>query len=123
MFVRTFGGTTKRVDSDGQRKFVLGGLKRCSDIIYLFDKAPWMPSYKQEQFKRWKEILRLLQAQEHFTQEGIVKLLDLSYGLAEKGSRLYSKDQYLEWGLAWLNNPKRQKRVPRGNKSTNNPNQ
>jgi hypothetical protein len=37
----------------------------------------------------------------------------LTYGLAEKGTRLYTKEQYLEWGLAWLKNPNRQKRKPR----------
>lgn len=30
-----------------------------------------------------------------------------------KGTRLYTKEQYLEWGLAWLKNPNRQKRKPR----------
>lgn len=112
-FANTFNGTTKIVDSKGQCKFVLSGIKKCLSILPFFENAPWMPSYKKEQFSRWKEALRLLEAQEHFTEEGIRKLLDLTYGLAEKGTRLYTKEQYLEWGLAWLKNPNRQKRKPR----------
>jgi hypothetical protein len=65
-------------------------------------------------FERWKESILLLNHQEHFTEQGIRRLLDLTYGLAEKGSRQYTKEQYLEWGLEWLNNPNRQKRRPRG---------
>ena len=113
-FANKFGGVTKPVDSEGQIKFALTGIKKCSTIVPLFEKAPWMPYYKQEQFERWKASLTLLTNQEHFTQEGIVRLLDLTYGLAEKGGRKYSKEQYLEWGLAWLNNSSRQKRRPRG---------
>ena len=73
-----------------------------------------MPEYKKEQFSRWKKSILLLKAQKHFTEEGIRELLDLTYGLAEKGARIYTKDQYLEWGLAWVNDPSRQKRQPRG---------
>lgn len=121
-FATTFGGVIKSVDSRGQCKFVVSGLSKCLDIIPLFENAPWMPCYKQEQFNRWKEALRLLEAQEHYSEEGIIKLLDLTYGLAEKGSRKYTKEQYLAWGLNWLNNPNRQKRAPRGRKPTE-PNQ
>ena len=85
----------------------------------LFDKAPWMPAYKLDQDERWKQSIYLIRDQQHFTEKGIQKLLDLTYGLAEKGTRAYSKQQYFlkEWGLAWLNNPTRQKREPRGQKS------
>lgn len=113
-FQRTFGGLTKPVDKAGQRKFVLSGVEKCLSVIPLFENSPWMPFYKQEQFNRWRDALLLLKAQEHFTEKGISKLLDLTYGLAEKGSRKYTKDQYLEWGLAWVNDPNRQKRAPRG---------
>jgi hypothetical protein len=113
-FANKYGGVTKPVDSEGQIKFVLSGIRKCSTIVPLFENAPWMPNYKQEQFERWKASLTLLNNQEHFTQEGIVRLLDLTYGLAEKGGRKYSKEQYLEWGLAWLNKSSRQKRKPRG---------
>nr|AAL34365.1 putative protein [Chlamydomonas frankii] len=116
-FVRTLGGSTKSVDNLGQRKFVVSGLTKCLDVLPLFEKASWMPSYKQKQFKRWKDVLRLLEAQEHFTKKGIIRLVNLTYDLAEKGGRKYTKDQYLEWGLAWLNDPNRQKRSPRGKNS------
>nr|AAL34372.1 putative protein [Chlamydomonas komma] len=112
-FVRTFGGTTKDVDKKGQRKFVLSGIQQCFGILYLFTNAPWMPAYKAEQFTRWRDSINLLVAQEHFTEQGIRRLLDLSYGLAEKGGRKYTKEEYLAWGSAWLNNPARQRRTPR----------
>lgn len=121
-FRYTFNGTTKSVDEKGQRKFVLSGVRKCASILPLFERATWMPSYKKEQFKRWRDSILLLEAQEHFSEEGIRKLLDLTYGLAEKGQRKFTKEQYLEWGLEWLNNPNRQKRKPRGEKPTE-PNQ
>ena len=113
-FVNTYGGLTKRVDAKGQRKYVLSGIDKSFNMIYLFDNAPWMPEYKKEQFSRWKESILLLKAKKHFTEEGIRKLLDLSYDLAEKGARQYEKEQYLEWGLAWLN---RSGRMRRGSQS------
>jgi hypothetical protein len=111
-FANKYGGTTKKVDAKGQIKYVLSGIDNCLSVLELFDNAQWMPQYKEEQFHRWKESLILLKNKEHFTKEGIVRLLDLTYGLAEKGGRKYSKEQYLEWGLAWLDNPSRQKRKP-----------
>ena len=114
VFARIFDGTIKPVDDKGQLKFVLGGIGKCLKIIPFFENAPWMPHYKEEQFNRWKQALLLLEAQEHFTEEGIHKLLDLTYGYAEKGGRKYPKEQYLAWALAWLNDPSRQKRKPRG---------
>jgi hypothetical protein len=112
-FANKYGGVTKKVDAQGQIKFVVSGIRKCSSIVSLFEKAPWLPEYKQDQFDRWKASCTLLENKEHFTEEGIVRLLDLSYGLAEKGGRKYSKEQYLEWGLAWLYNPSRQKRSRR----------
>jgi hypothetical protein len=112
-FANAFNGKTVRVDAKGQIKFVLSGVEKCLSILPLFDRALWMPEYKKEQYERWKTSINLIYNQEHFTQEGIVRLLDLTYGLAEKGGRKYPKEQYLEWGLAWLNNPTRQKRKPR----------
>lgn len=116
-FSNVFNGRTVKVDAGGQIKFVLSGVKKCLTILPLFDKAVWMPEYKKEQYERWKKSLYLINSQEHFTEEGIRRLLDLSYDLAEKGGRKYSKEQYLEWGLAWLNSPNRQKRKPRGKDS------
>jgi hypothetical protein len=117
-FANKYGGITKKVDAAGQIKFVLSGIKKCSSVVTLFENSPWVPQYKQEQFERWKTSLTLLKNQEHFTEEGIVRLLDFTYGLAEKGARKYSKEQYLEWGCAWLNNSSRQKRKPRENTSS-----
>lgn len=114
-FANKYGGVTKRVDAQGQMKFVASGIGKCLSIVELFEKAPWLPEYKQDQFDRWKASLTLLNNKEHFTEEGIVRLLDYSYGLAEKGGRKYPKEQYLAWALAWLHNPSRQKRKPRGN--------
>lgn len=114
-FANKYGGVIKKVDVRGQIKFVVSGIEKCLSIVELFEKAPWLPEYKQDQFDRWKASLILLKNQEHFTENGIVRLLDLIYGFAEKGGRKYSKEQYLEWGLAWLNNPSRQKRTSRRN--------
>jgi hypothetical protein len=114
LFENQFDGTTKPVDNKGQRKFALTGINKCLKILPFFENASWMPEYKKEQFSRWKKSILLLKAQKHFTEEGIRELLDLTYGLAEKGARIYTKDQYLEWGLAWVNDPSRQKRQPRG---------
>lgn len=116
-FANKFSGNTKPVDADGQIKASVSGIKKCKLIVKFFERAPWMPQYKQEQFQRWKKSIILLQNQEHFTEEGIIRLLDLTYGLAEKGGRKYPKTKYLEWGLLWLNNPTRQKRKPRGKQS------
>jgi hypothetical protein len=107
-----FDGITKPVDKAGQQKFALTGIQKCLNIFNLFDNAPWMPLYKREQYTRWKESILLLDAQEHFSKDGIIKLVDLTYGLAEKGGRKYTKDEYLAWGMAWLNDPSRQKRKP-----------
>lgn len=90
-FANKYNGRTTPVDAEGQRKFTLSGIRKCSTIVPLFENAPWLPYYKQEQFERWKASLILLNNQEHFTEEGIVRLLDLTYGLAEKGGRKYSK--------------------------------
>lgn len=116
IFANQFGGITKSVseNKEGQRKFTLTGIDNCLKILPLFENASWMPEYKKEQFSRWKKCVLLLKAQKHFTEEGIRELLNLTYGLAEKGKREYTKEQYLEWGLTWLNNPSRQKRKPRG---------
>lgn len=113
-FSNTFNGKICPVDRKGQQKFALSGVKKCLSIMPLFDQAPWMPTYKSEQYKRWKEAVYLIDKQEHFTVEGIIKLLDLTYGLAEKGGRAYPKEQYLQWGLDWINRSTRQKRKPRG---------
>jgi hypothetical protein len=112
-FAKQLGGVTKSVDAKGQRKFALTGIDKCFNILSLFENAPWMPEYKKEQFNRWREAVILLKNKEHFTEEGIRRLLDLTYGQAEKGARPYTKEQYLEWGLAWLNKQDRQKRAPR----------
>lgn len=115
-FENTFNGKTCPVDKKGQQKFVLSGVKKCLSIIPLFDEAQWMPAYKREQYGRWKEALYLVNKQQHFTEEGVRKLLDLTYNLAEKGARAYDKKQYLEWGLAWVASSTRQKRQPRRDK-------
>ena len=112
-FANRFNGRTVLVDAKGQRKFVLSGVEKCVLVLDFFEKALEMSAYKLLQYKRWKESILLIRNQEHFTEQGIRKLLDLTYGLAEKGKRPYSKEQYLEWGLIWLNNPNRQKRTPR----------
>lgn len=112
-FAKKYGGVTKKVDARGQIKFVVSGIQKCLAIVDFFENVPWLPAYKQDQFDRWKQSFILLKNQEHFSEEGIVRLLDLTYGLAEKGSRKYPKEQYLEWGLLWLNSPSRQKRAPR----------
>lgn len=123
LFVRNLGGRTVPVDPQGQRKFVCGGIKKCAETAFpIFENASWMPQYKQDQFNRWKEAINLLLAQEHFTREGIERLLELTYDLAEKGERQYTKEQYLEWALIWLNDPTRQKRTPRGGEAAD-PNQ
>lgn len=118
-FVNRFNGRIVNVDQAGQKKFALTGQKKCVTILPLFESAPWMPTYKKEQFDRWKEALVLLNRQEHFTEEGLKKLLDLTYGLAEKGGRKWSKEQYLDWGIAWLNDQNRQKRQPRSEERLN----
>lgn len=113
-FANQYSGRVADVDNKGQKKFVLNGQTKCASIFPLFDNAPWMPTYKKDQYDRWKESINLLIRQDHFTETGIRKLLDLTYGLAEKGSRPHKKEEYLAWGLEWLNNPNRQKRQPRG---------
>ena len=117
-FANRFNGRTSIVDKKGQRQFGLVAVKKCVLVLDLFDKAPWMTAYKLDQYNRWKQSIYLIRDQQHLTEQGIRKLLDLTYGLAEKGTRAYSKQQYLEWGLAWLNNPNRQKRKPRGLKKS-----
>ena len=97
-FANQFDGITKPVDANGQRKFTLTGINKCLKILPLFENASWIPEYKKEQFSRWKKSILLLEAKEHFTKEGICDLLNLTYDLAEKGKRQYTKDQYLEWG-------------------------
>jgi hypothetical protein len=116
-FATTFDGAVRPVNDRGQQKFALCGLRKCLSVVSLFENAPWMPSYKQEQFNRWRESLYLIDAQEHFREEGIIRLVDLNFGLAEKGSRRYTREEYLAWGFAWVNDPNRQKRAPRGRKS------
>lgn len=112
-FAYNFKGTTKLVDKKGQYKFVCSGIQKCKKILPLFEGAAWMPSYKHEQFSRWRRAIILLDTQQHFTEQGICELLDLTYDLAEKGGRQHSKEEYLSWGLAWVNNPNRQKRKPK----------
>lgn len=113
-FVNTFGGLTVPVDSNGQRKYALRGIQKCSHILaLLFHKAQWWPHYKKMQYQRFNKALKLLQAQEHFTEKGMMRLVCLVHGLAEKGASPYSKKELMDWGRQWINNPNRQKRKPK----------
>lgn len=51
-FANKYGGVTKKVDAQGQIKFVVSGIGKCLSIVELFENAPWLPEYKQDQFDR-----------------------------------------------------------------------
>lgn len=65
-----------------------------------------MPAYKKTQFEWFKKAVQLLINNEHMTEEGTVKLVELVYvyNVSEKGWRAASKEQYIEWGIQWLRN-------------------
>lgn len=85
----------------GFHKFRLTGIKNSLHVINLF-KEVWMPEYKKTQLATFSEAIGMLKAREHFTPEGIVALVNLVYDMSEKGSRQYKKEDYIEWGLAWV---------------------
>lgn len=99
-FVNTLGGN---VNSSGPncRKFRLTGIEKCKRIFPLFENT-WLPDYKALQFSKFKEAVNMLIAQKHFTEEGIEALVDLVYDMSEKGTRQYTKAEYIAWGKAWV---------------------
>jgi hypothetical protein len=100
-FVNTLGGNVKK-SGKNHHKFCLTGINACNNILHIFDEAPWMPEYKKNQFKWFKEAVQLLINKEHMTEEGTIKLVELVYDASEKGVRIETKKQYIKWGCEWL---------------------
>jgi len=100
-FVNSMGGD---INLSGKNcyKFRISGIAACRNILWVFEQADWMPSYKKEQFERFKKAVWLLVENKHMTEAGVVELVNLVYDMSEKGSRRYSKEQYIEWGIQWL---------------------
>lgn len=109
-----FGGKVVGVDKNNQSKACVSKKEGLDLIISWLQKAPWMPAYKQGQFKRWEQAVQLIDWQAHFTQKGQAKLLDLMHNQAEYESSKYSREELEAWGALWLNDSKRQKRKPKG---------
>jgi hypothetical protein len=63
-----------------------------------------MPQYKKKQFNLFKKAVELLVNKVHMTTEGTIEQVNLVYNLSEKGNRVHSKQQYIEWGISWLRN-------------------
>lgn len=103
-FVNTIGGGNVNSAGKNYHKFRLTGIKACNNILHIFDEAPWMPDYKKNQFEWFKKAVQLLINNEHMTEEGTRKLVQLVYNVSEKGGRSASKEQYIEWGIQWLRN-------------------
>lgn len=102
-FVNTLGGNINKAGKN-YHKFRLTGIKACYNILHIFDEAPWLPEYKKNQFELFKKAVQLLINQEHMTEEGTIRLVELVYNISEKGGRTVSKEQYIEWGIQWLRN-------------------
>jgi hypothetical protein len=100
-FVNTLGMGNINLSSPNCKKFRLTGIKNCIKALTIFDDT-WLPAYKTTQLAKFKEALRILEAKEHFTEQGIITLVSLVCDMSEKGAREHSKEQYIEWGLAWL---------------------
>lgn len=100
-FVNTLGGNVNKAGKN-YHKFRLKGINACNNILHIFDEASWMPEYKKNQFKGFKEAVQLLRNKEHMTEEGTRKLVELVYDKSEKGGRIAEKEQYIEWGVEWL---------------------
>lgn len=103
-FVYTLNaGNVSKTSDKGQKlyQFVVVSKKSCSKFLYVFENT-WLPAYKLDQFVRFQEVLEILDKKEHFTAQGNNKVIDLTYGYAQKGSRSSSKDDLKRWGLDWL---------------------
>lgn len=78
------------------------GIANCSSMLYFWQEAPWLPQYKKTQFETFSKALALLRAKRHLTAAGTAELVELVYGMSEKGTRKYSKETYIKWGQDWL---------------------
>lgn len=102
-FVHTF--QCGRTGSSGKnvQKFIVSGADACFRLLHVFEDT-WLPKYKQDQYQIFKEVLLILKAGDHFTEEGTIKIVNLVYGFADKGAREATRDELITWGTDWLRN-------------------
>jgi hypothetical protein len=100
-FVHTFKKGYVNKAGKNYHKFRLSGIAASSNILYVFNNT-WMPAYKQNQLSWFTKALDLLKSKKHFTKNGITELVELVYDKSQKGTRKYAKQQYIDWGHAWV---------------------
>ncbi len=71
-------------------------------IIPFFQKYPLI--VKQKQFQLFSEIVKMINNNEHRTDEGFQKIVNLTFRIKGKGKRKHTKEEILE---KVLNNPQR----------------
>ncbi|TAN58506.1 endonuclease [Patescibacteria group bacterium] len=64
-------------------------------VIPHFDQNPLKTS-KQKDFENFKQICRLIRSNQHLSQSGIVKIVNLANEMNESGKRKYSKEDLLK---------------------------
>ncbi len=64
-------------------------------IIPHFEKYPLMTA-KQDDFKIFSEICRLIYSNHHLNQEGLKKILELSRGINVSGNKKYNREDLLK---------------------------
>jgi len=63
-------------------------------IIDDSDSCLFKSTHKYEQYKDWKECLKLIDEGKHTTKSGAHKLVDLSFDLGKESKRKYSREYY-----------------------------
>jgi hypothetical protein len=76
-------------------KFVIDGRKDFAKVLCPVFEPTWAVSgYKEQQWLRTYEALKLIENNEHRTSQNWNKLIDLTYGTSINNKRVKSKDYY-----------------------------